>query len=597
MPNFTAAFALLKKPIDDIYEVAKGAVKDKVAQMRAASKVQGLHKRLWETQKVKTIWHTDRPLSLSSFFYPVSVMRQDHDEKIIVQLTSLDALPNNHNLIFGTVGQGKSILLRFLLGKEIKTGKRVPIFCELRNIGNSSLEEFLEQKFKLLLKLDDAEGVFETFAENGKLSFLLDGFDEVESTQVQRVMSEIDDLSFKYADCRIVLTSRPDSDCKHLTTFHVNKICPLKPEVLENFYNKITRDKDLTSRLVSAIKNSPLQIRELVNTPLLATLLAISYRAAQKIPLDFAEFYDELFQILLVRHDGAKLGWRRTRKTKLNDREIQKVFEAFCFATRRNKLLSLDRDVAARIAEESIKKSQLSADSQSFLDDIRKITCLLVEEGKKYNFVHSSVPEFFAASFLKNRSESVAENFYSQLLVNGKWQEWRQEILFLLQIDNHRAEKYFKLPDLEKTLNYIFNGEERISVDNDVVERYLESKSVIKENVIRQSVSQPRYYVSDKGNIPTNHYENLDSRAFSILFNYNDGALSWREGFDSDPKSKERTYLQIAKDKGNKSFSSTLSLLRGYIEDLVAQRNLLRAKIKKEDTPDSFIQLQDDDFL
>lgn len=42
-------------------------------------------------------------------------------------------------------------------------------------------------------------------------------------------------------------------------------------------------------------------VRAVASTPLLATLLTIVYRSTQRIPNDFSEFYDQLFQILLVK--------------------------------------------------------------------------------------------------------------------------------------------------------------------------------------------------------------------------------------------------------------------------------------------------------
>lgn len=68
MANFTAAVALLKKPIDEVYEISSGALKAKIANIRALDKVREIHKRLYELQRVKTIWQTDRPIILSTFF-------------------------------------------------------------------------------------------------------------------------------------------------------------------------------------------------------------------------------------------------------------------------------------------------------------------------------------------------------------------------------------------------------------------------------------------------------------------------------------------------------------------------------------------------
>lgn len=594
MPDFSAAITLLKKPFDDLYENSRDAIKTRLGTMRAHGKIKNLHKRLYETQKVKTIWNIDRPLSLSSFFYPVKIIRRDHDLKITIQLNSLNDLPNNHNIIFGTVGQGKSILIKYLLGKEIKSGTRVPVLCELRNVTNQTLESYLINRFSLLLGEENDAEIFEYFANNGKLTLLFDGFDEIDPSNVEKLMQEIEDISYKYNDCRILVTSRPDSECKYLSNFHANDVATLSSADLEPFYKKITRDPDFTQRLVAALKTSPTQIRELVNTPLLATLLAISYRTAQKIPLDFAEFYDGLFQTLLVRHDGSKLGWRRHRRTKLNDREIQRVFEAFCFATRKKQSTSIDKETVYQIASEALENSELKADSQSFIEDIIKITCLLMDDGKKVTFVHASVQEFFASRFIKTRTDPIAARFYSQLL-NEKWMDWQQEILFLQQIDTHRVRKNFITPDMQKTLQNIFQTDDieftESQVDQQTISRYLNNLFVVKTFFKRNDTNQAKFHVDKHRDVKTFHYSSLNSRTFYALFSPNPHHKSWSSGFDANPESIQRTYEQIAKDRGDEFFKEFTKIVTGSIKNLISDYNKMNQQIQNEETPTDFISI------
>ncbi|MFK4440698.1 hypothetical protein ABH944_000914 [Caballeronia udeis] len=588
MPDFSAALALLKKPIEDLYTSATGAAKEKIAALRAASKVKELHRRLWESQRVKTIWHTDRPLSLSSFYYPVAVVGQEATNSPIgTRLNSLDDLPNSHNIIFGTVGQGKSILLRYLLGKEIKSGVRIPVLFELRNV-EKSLKTHLSERFSMLLGLKNDETVFTSFAEAGKITFFLDGFDEIEPNNLKKVTSEIEDLSYEYGDCRIVVTSRPDSECKHLTNFHTNSICPLSESDLKPFYKKVTRDEDLTSRLLAAIKASPMQIRELVRTPLLATLLAISYKAAHKIPLDFAEFYDELFQILLVRHDGSKLGWRRQRKTKLNDREIQITFEAFCFATRRRQTTALDKDLSYQLANESLADASLQADPAQFIEDIKKVTCLLVDEGKKTHFVHASVQEFFAARYVKTRTEPVAQKFYSQLLA-GKWANWKQELLFLFQIDEHRSTKYFKLPDLNKTVEDFLNGSDKADATH--VARYLSSFAVDRVNTMRDGKVASSYVLKKLRSTKTYWYDTLDNRLIMTSFGVNKQGRVWNQGFVDNPELQRQDCLQIVSAQGPDSLSDFEQKVLSALSYFQTEQLRLTDLVKRQETTTSFIDL------
>lgn len=540
MANFTSAIALLKKPIDDLYEQASGAVKDKISRIRASEKVKDIHKRLYELQRVKTIWQTDKPIILSTFFYPVRVAGANGSAS--QQINSLDDFPENNIIIFGTVGQGKSMLMRYLLGKEIKSGCRVPLFCELRNVGKGDFEEWLAKRFCSFLGVEESLDLFRYFSSGGKISFMLDGFDEIDPEDVQRLNFEIGELSSKYPNCRIVLTSRPDSECKYQPNFYSYKICPLSEYDLFGFYKKISKDDSFSNGLVGAIKSSPLQIKKLIDTPLLATLLAISYRSAHKIPLHFSEFYDDLFQILITRHDAIKLGWRRPRSSKLDDRQMQQAFEAFCFATRRERLSSLEKNKAEELAKDSLKEADCLASPLSFLDDIRKITCLLVLEDKKYGFVHNSVQEFFCSRYVKTRPEKLAEAIYQQLL-GGKWSEWGSELLFLKQIDTYRFEKYFYIPEM-KIFSEKFKGG-HASLE-DAARDYLNSLVIRKRRTNKGDYS---YYVYKLRSWNTYSSFLLDQRIYSLLFSGSFGKKGWAIGFNNSIDQEERTYVQIVQDK------------------------------------------------
>lgn len=588
MPDFSVAISLLKKPIDELYLEAEGEVKLKLAVIRTAAKAKALHKKLYETQRVKTIWHTDRPLSLTSFFFPVQIVRNDPTPVNPIRLKNLDPFQYNHNIIFGTVGQGKSILMRYLLGGEIKTGTRIPMFVELRNVDGKSLRVFLAEKFSALMGVAVDDELFTLFANQGKLSMLLDGFDEVEPGNVSRLMQEIEELSFDFPECKITLTSRPDSDCKHLTNFHSYRIQPLALDDLLGFYKKITKDIHFSSRIDAAIKSSPTKIRELITTPLLATLLAISYRSAQKIPLGFSEFYNDLFQILLIRHDASKLGWRRHRKSKIDDRQIQQIFEAFCFSTRKKQLASIDFETAYDTAASSIKEVALDAEPQSFLDDIKKITCLLIEEGKKISFVHASVQEFFAARYIKTRTDIVARRFYNQVL-EKKWQQWNEELNFLRQIDSHRAVKYFYAPDCEKTKGYILNG--AAVVTRTAIEKYLNTLTVSRKRLSNQT---PERFTVEKFRDENELFyslNQLDTQVFSKMFGSYVGVPIWSIGFKNNPDCDRRTYLEISEDRGEQFANDIISHVEGLFNNLISDLERMESMIERHEEASDFMDI------
>jgi predicted NACHT family NTPase len=441
MADLSIALSLLKKPIEAAFATATGEIKEKIQRVKADKNIKKLQSRLNSTQKVKTIWNTDKAISITSFYYPAKISTKENTRQ---EIGSINDFPSNAVIIKGTAGQGKSIFLKWLLGKEVKQGARIPIFFELRKVTDTSLAVNLKNLFNELLEVDGNIDVFTHFAKEGKLSIFLDGYDEIDPEKVSQLTTQIEDLAVQYPLSRVIVTTRPDSSIENSPYFEVYSLSKLLQDDFEPFFAKIlSKDKTLAKRLCTAIENSNISISTLISTPMLATLLSIVYRANQKIPSDFAEFYNELFQILLVRHDRSKAGYERKRKTNLSDREIQMIFEAFCFKIKAQKITTITKQKALEIASESIKSIGCICNESHFLTDIKNVTCLLNEEGLELNFVHQSVQEFFAAKYISSRPENVSVQFYGTCLNNQRWLQWRQELIFLTKIDDYRSRKYF----------------------------------------------------------------------------------------------------------------------------------------------------------
>jgi hypothetical protein len=101
---------------------------------------------------------------------------------------------------------------------------------------------------------------------------------------------------------------------------------------------------------------------------------------------------------------------------------------------------------------QAIRIAQLNADAEAALADIIKITCLIIEEGGECKFIHKSVQEYHAATFVKDQPDELAGEFYRK--VRNKWRRWEQELDFLEQTDTYRYYKHFLIPDILETLGF-----------------------------------------------------------------------------------------------------------------------------------------------
>ncbi|MBK6595623.1 MAG: hypothetical protein IPG23_24590 [Burkholderiales bacterium] len=144
----------------------------------------------------------------------------------------------------------------------------------------------------------------------------------------------------------------------------------------------------------------------------------IVYNAERRVPATFAEFFENLFSIFLVRHDGTKPGFSRARKTKLGNNDFRRVFEAFCFVVHKQQLPTAisnsEAQEAINIAAETIG---VTVDCDEFIHDVKKVTCLLIQEGNKLHFVHRAIQDFFSAQFIRSCAENDVHAFTVTLRV------------------------------------------------------------------------------------------------------------------------------------------------------------------------------------
>jgi predicted NACHT family NTPase len=233
MPDISLPLGLLKKPIEAVGALALGESKTLFARLKAEKNLKTLYQKLNSTQRVKTIWNVDRPISLNSFYYPAKIRGSTGNAQTIA---GLNELPSNAVVLSGTVGQGKSILLRHLVGKEIRSGERVPLLIELRRIADGHLYEYIKSTFAELMDVKRQPDIFDAFAASGRVSLLLDGFDEVDPEQQQMITAGIESLATRFPSARIVVTSRPQSGIENSPLFDVVYVAPLEDRDLPDFF-------------------------------------------------------------------------------------------------------------------------------------------------------------------------------------------------------------------------------------------------------------------------------------------------------------------------------------------------------------------------
>lgn len=446
----TAAVAkkALENVVDDLYALGKGRLRTTFKTWRAKSKIETLYKKIRDVRFVKTIWQVEKEVDLLKFYYP-SKIEYDGKRKTINDLS--DFAYDGNIIVQGTTGQGKSIFFRYLTSWELYKGKAIPLFVELRRITKSqSLVAYLIDEL-LVLGLDVDNKIFECLATNGKLILFLDGFDEVKADKKLKLITQIEALARRFASMRILIASRPHSGIENSPLFRTMPLSPLRGNEYKDVIMKMVYEKKQSLEIISAVEKGKGDVKELLTTPLMVALLVFRYRADQSIPENAIAFYDQLFALLLQRHDKSKPGYIRERTSGLGDSALQDVFATLCFLSRKDEQTTFTARELHKYVKSAIDLSQNKASADKVASDIIEITCLILEEGGDCQFVHKSVQEFYAACFIKEQPDQSAKKFYTAMI--SRDQSWQQELGFLENIDAYRYKKWFLIPGARRVLN------------------------------------------------------------------------------------------------------------------------------------------------
>jgi hypothetical protein len=440
---------LLTPIIASLLKTAKdGAIKG-LKRWQQTTFPKRLAKSIEQLGKVKTLWSPEDEISLTSFYHPPNIIGLDkHARKAI---DSIREISEGNVVIQGIVGQGKSILLRYLAIREITNNERsrIPIFLELRMLQPTLT---LIPSIKNILSGLDIEADDDTFAyvaSSGKFVLLLDAFDELDESLIKTTLNDLAYLTQKFPELQIIITSRPGNEIQKVGGYRVIRIAPLTRLDYGPFLTRLGLAATKVAAIREAIRESPSKLSDLITTPLMLTLVVIVYESEKEIPPTLPEFFERLFQVVFTRHDRLKAGFNRKRFSGLSERRLQTLFEAFCFMVLQNSFgRSLTAEQFSTAFSQALEYSDnCGCEEEKFRLDIAKVACLMLEEGlDATTFLHKSVLEYYASAFIKHSTDEVALLFYNA--ANNSPRTWSEVIRFLSDIDPYRYSRDFAISEL-----------------------------------------------------------------------------------------------------------------------------------------------------
>jgi hypothetical protein len=442
-------------------ELVKAFVKFALKQYASwldEKKIKILSSKIAELDEVYTLSSPDDTKKLTLLYYPLRISFMDFRRETITP-DSLRYFPRGENyIIVGSIGQGKSFLLKYLcLGElSVNSSGRIPVFIELKSIrAGKTFAKVVGNKMKSYGFEDRPLKSFEHLANKGKLVLLLDGFDEIDGSEIFNAYEAIEACVRRYNNLQIILTARPGSEILKSALFKKIKIADILESEIEDFLFKIELRKNDIDVIVSIVRNAPVEIRSVLVTPLLITLFANVYKRCHIGPSSLAQFYDKIFFTFFIGHDKIKPLVEREYMSGLDDVDLEYLFHAFCFYA-----LSLGYGIALSSQEFkeafTLAKERLRSDccARGFKCDIINITNLMYQAEDQTCFSHASIQEYYASRYIAKFSEERSKAAYEFIKKpQDNKARWRQVLIFLKQIDKIKYLKYYFINELESILN------------------------------------------------------------------------------------------------------------------------------------------------
>mgnify|MGYP003647326991 CR=1 FL=1 len=402
--------------------------------------------------KAKSFFIRNESVDLYSYYVPTGIRC---GKELITSPNFSSCIKSSKKIIItGTGGSGKSVLMRHLFLDCIAEKDFVPILIELRdlNVDGETLDE-------LIIETLDTYGFsmsgdyINKAKSAGHFCFFLDGFDEVNHSIRNKLVSQIHKLSNKYSGCPIFISSRPDEVFNGIEDFNIFQMLSLDMESASNLVTKLPFDEEVKKKFSKALKEGLFKKHEsFLSNPLLLSIMLLTYGANAEIPSKLSIFYNQAYEALFQRHDANKGGYSRERKTDLDIQDFSRIFSLFSLQTYEKRLFKMSRTDCLYFISKSRDRLNMDFNPENYLTDLLSAACLLMEDGLEIAYSHRSFQEYFVALHISTAGPEDQEK-----LIDRYWKNMRSDsVIYLLsEINPELIERVLIVPKLNTLFDEI----------------------------------------------------------------------------------------------------------------------------------------------
>jgi len=400
---------------------------------------------------------------------------------------SASAMLNRHPrlLLMGDPGSGKSTFSKFVayvlaqarlsddpqswLGRldGWEHGPMLPIRIELRELADYAREKkittgntalFNRYLRHLLTEWEVAAFAGDLFPlihqNDGRVLFLLDGLDEVPTSQRQLVVDMVNHLRERWRQHRFLVTCRPYAYLGQpwrLVAFKEATLAPFSTEQIAKFTRNWYAQLEKLGRLnrkeaEKGAKDIQDQIRQLhleylAENPLLLTAMTHLHVTKHRLPDDRVGLYDEIVDLLFDRWEGKRSGDNVFEQLGISGSQRGSLMKGISFVAFQAHPLQTD-DEQDDLTTADIPESELSVwlspylggskdKADEFVTYIRERAGLLIRhKTEAYTFPHRTFQEFLAARYLATLTE---KDIFSEVdrLAEEDLTHWREVLIML----------------------------------------------------------------------------------------------------------------------------------------------------------------------
>ncbi len=439
----------------DVMAKATGAAKDKYKEFKWNSAAETYGAKIKTLYGKMQVMGMPEPVALSEIYVDAYVLSKQtaHQRYAIEELLNRATDPEKQReaerigclklvrekgnlFILGKPGAGKTTFLKRVAFNAAEGDiDKVPIFISLKEWSDSHLElkHFIERQFDIC-NFPEATLFVEKLLAAGQAIVLFDGLDEVNQADGQRAKQvlAISNFAKKFDQTQCLITCRVAANEYTFEGFVYVEMADFDDDQVNQFVKNWFRCKtDIGEKFLTEFaKEENKNLRELASSPLLLTLLCLSFQETLVFPQRRVEIYEEAIDALLKKWDASRGIKRDSVYGKLSLGHKKKMFAQVAAITfEKNeyfiKKKVLQNELTKYLA--NVPPHEEEIDGEVLLQAIEAQHGILTARSRDFHsFSHLTFQEYFTARYIH---DNATKGTLNELLRHCSEYRWREVFL------------------------------------------------------------------------------------------------------------------------------------------------------------------------